>query len=74
MGKSKIFCDECNKEYIIKAEYISELFNLKCPKCKSEAVWFLDVFYDEPKENLVTKGMGGCSQKWHALIVRMFAF
>jgi len=60
MGKTKIYCDDCNKEYIIN--YFDPT-NTKCPKCKGNNIWFMEVNFDEPKVDNVILGNGGCSQK-----------
>ena len=62
MTKVDIICDNCNKKFNIKYNYPSELFNIRCPECKSNNTWIGDITEQEDNEE-VTLGKGGCSQK-----------
>jgi len=64
MVKSKILCENCNKEYIIEVEYPSDLFDIKCPKCKvSDKVWILDSGFTSNDKGITLGVHSGCSQK-----------
>ena len=62
MGTAEVFCDDCDKWYTIEYEFVSDLFGIKCPECKSDSVWFGDIDDGEDPCD-VQLGRGGCRQK-----------
>jgi len=62
MPKAEIICDDCNKKTTIKFECPSELFFIRCPKCKSKNTWIGNITEQEKSRDIIL-GNGGCSQK-----------
>ena len=61
MNKANIFCDNCNKWFVIDYEYVGELPEMVCPKCHGDHIWFGEIECDRSKP--LVMGRGGCRQK-----------
>jgi len=60
-NKAKIFCDECDKWYLVEYNLTSELLESKCPKCGSNKIWFGEIECN--RSDTIIMGRGGRKQK-----------
>ena len=58
-----LFCDDCDKWYIVEFEYVSELPTINCPECNSKNTWFGDIETDDNDWKEIVMGRGGRRQK-----------
>jgi len=59
--KVKVYCQTCEKEYIIPFNETSDLFGLKCKKCGSDDISYRDFIYEiEPDSTPLRMGERGC--------------
>jgi len=58
---AEIFCDECGLNIIMEFEMTSDLFDMECPNCSNQHIWFGEIDASDDKEIII--GRGGCSQK-----------
>ena len=65
MSSAKVYCDDCEIWYDVEFINISDLPDMKCPKCKSDKIYFGDITQDdiEDCDKDVVLGRGGCGQK-----------
>ena len=64
MPIATILCEECSKEYKIKIEHASDLFNVKCPKCKtSDKTYIIESGLCTDSEPIKLGIHTGCRQK-----------
>jgi len=61
MNKVKVFCDKCDKWYEMSYELTSELFDLMCPKCNCNKIWFGEIECNRSES--IVMGRGGRKQK-----------
>lgn len=59
MNNVTIICDDCEHKSTIPIDMTSDLFEIKCPVCGSDKIWYLDVNI-ESNNNKITLGNGGC--------------
>jgi len=62
-NKATFTCSDCNTKSTVKYDYSSELFELRCPKCNSENIFFNEIEEYDNDDFEIVFGRGGCSQK-----------
>lgn len=63
MGFAKLYCDDCDSQRNVKIKYVSDLFDVMCPVCKSTNVWIEEILFPEVTNNNVELGKGGCGRQ-----------
>lgn len=64
MVKAVILCEGCKKKYTLEIDSPSDLFHVKCPKCKIEDdVWIMDTGFKSNGKDIKLGVHSGCSQK-----------
>jgi len=64
MDKAIIYCNDCGKETTVKFTYVSEVYSLDCPKCKSKNSYIKDFIWEYPDNTIIKLGNGGCGSVW----------
>ena len=55
-------CGNCGAKTTKEYEYVSEIWDMTCPKCGSDDIWFNN-FEQKDTDFDIVLGRGGCSQK-----------
>ena len=58
MANAKVYCEDCDKWFTIDFTLTSELFDLKCTKCKGNNIWFGSIETGDNNNNIIL-GKGG---------------
>lgn len=59
MVKCIIYCEKCDKQHETDIESTSDLPDVKCPKCKSDRIFFVELGFKKDNRKL-EMGKGGC--------------
>ena len=63
MDKVTFTCGYCNTTTTKSFKYISEVIDMKCPKCGSNNIWINNIEEESHEDFEIILGRGGCSQK-----------
>ena len=56
-------CEQCKTISKVYIEFISDVYDAKCPNCSSSHVFIQEIYQHDAKPCNIVLGRGGCSQK-----------